>query len=195
MAGGAPLMVQQAALEQWQQAVSKGQPDRIEFKSFMQSMPGVMKQIGIAMGMTTAQMRDAFAEGEISMEQFNDVLLQLDKNGIEGFANLEEQAKQAMVGIDTGFGLIKKGIIEGFGEMTQRLNISTQMGVFQQIGDNLNAALKGVMTPSVDVFAEVLQSLIQNLGNAENNIVQNSALVGEKIAGGLRIAVNAVREL
>ena len=78
----------------------------------MQAFPGVMKQVGIALGKTTAELQTMFSKGELSMQEFNSILVQLDKEGVAGFGNLKEQARKALVGIDTGFALIRKSVIE-----------------------------------------------------------------------------------
>lgn len=159
LAGAAPYAVQQAAIEQWQQAVAKGKPDRIEFRSFMQAFPGVMQQVSKKLGITTADLQKMFSDNKITMQEFNEILVDLDRNGIAGFKNLKEQARSALVGIDTGFALIRKSFIETFGQMFLNLNISGQVGVFQDIG----RALANAMTTAFSGATDAIQSKIRLL--------------------------------
>lgn len=190
MAGGAPFQVQQAALEQWQQAVAKGKPDRIEFRSFMQAFPGVMKQVAQELGVTTAEMQTMFSKGELSMEEFNSVLLKLDTEGTAGFKNLKEQARQALVGIDTGFALVRKGLIEGFGNIFQTLNISKQMGLFQDLGDSIKQSLINMAEPAAiqmsSFFSVAFDNIRKGLEGTKEVTEQVGAFIG-KIFKNLRI--------
>lgn len=186
MAGGAPFQVQQAAIEQWQQAVAKGKPDRIEFRSFMQAFPGVMKQVAQELGVTETEMQNMFSKGQLSMEEFNEVLLKLDRDGTEGFKNLKEQARQALVGIDTGVALVKKGLIEGFGGVIKSLNISESMGFFQDIGDNIRTIIDNTFAPAANqmsmVFSDAFNAIPKGLENLRKKSLDAGQFIGQVFA-------------
>lgn len=197
LAGAAPLQVQQSALEQWQQAVAKGRPDLIEFRSFMTAFPGTMSALAKKFGTTSDGLRDMFKDGKLTMEQFNEALVELNENGIDGFEKLSEQAKRSMVGMKTGLGLIKKELVETFGGMFTKLNISSQMGVFQNIGTGLSGVLNNALNPAIDTLAKWVEKATNILGNADiwSGLQNKSAFFGEIFASDLEHLVSAAKSV
>mgnify|MGYP003315024100 CR=1 FL=1 len=82
LAGGASTDIQASALEQLSQAYAKGRPDMVEWRSVLQAMPAQANQLGKAFGMSIEELGTALREGDISMDDFMDAIVELDENGI-----------------------------------------------------------------------------------------------------------------
>ena len=101
IAGGASADIQSSALEQISQAYAKGKPDMIEWRSLLQAMPAQATQIGKAFGMSTEELGEALRTGELSMDDFMNKIVDLDKAGENGFKSFAEQARAATDTIQT----------------------------------------------------------------------------------------------
>ncbi|MCL1929652.1 tape measure protein [Candidatus Saccharibacteria bacterium] len=98
LAGGAPMDLQRAALEQLTQAYTKGKPDMMEWRSMMSAMPAQLKQVAAAMGYVNADaLGEALRNGSESMDAFMDTFVRLNKEGIEGFASFEQQCYRCVI--------------------------------------------------------------------------------------------------
>lgn len=97
ISGGAPVQLQASALEQFTQAVNKGKPDMLEWRTLMNAMPAQLSQIAASMGMTAAELGTGLRNGEISMDDFLDAIVRLNDEGVNGFGSFSEQV-QSMTG-------------------------------------------------------------------------------------------------
>ena len=86
IAGGQSAELQGYAVEQLAQAYSKGKMEMEEWKSIQTAMPGQLNQIAKAMGMTADELGEGLRNGTISMDEFMDTMVRLNKEGVDGFA-------------------------------------------------------------------------------------------------------------
>lgn len=93
ISGGAPVQLQASALEQFTQAVNKGKPDMLEWRTLMNAMPAQLAQIASSMGMTAAELGTGLRNGEISMDDFLDAIVRLNDDGVGEFASFSEQVE------------------------------------------------------------------------------------------------------
>lgn len=124
LAGGKPLQLQEAALEQYSQIMAKGIPEMQDWKSLNAAMPGQMDQIAKSLLGPTAgymDLYDALRDGTLTMDDFNNALLELDQNGANGFASFEEQARAATGGLATQIELVRTSITRNLGKSIQAL--------------------------------------------------------------------------
>lgn len=124
LAGNKPLQLQEAALEQYSQIMAKGIPEMQDWKSLNAAMPGQMDQIAKSLLGPTAgymDLYDALRDGTLTMDDFNNALLELDQNGANGFASFEEQARAATGGLATQIELVRTSITRGLGKSIQAL--------------------------------------------------------------------------
>lgn len=91
ISGGAPAQLQASALEQFSQAVAKGKPDMLEWRSLMNAMPAQLGQVASAMGMTASELGEGLRQGDIAMDDFLDTLVRLDAEGTGNFKSFSEQ--------------------------------------------------------------------------------------------------------
>ena len=126
LAGGAGADVQASALEQISQAYAKGRPDMVEWRSLLTAMPAQANQLGKAFGMSASDLGDALRHGDISMDQFMDKVMQLNKTGVKGFDNFEVQARRATGGLRTNVINMKTAIVRGMADAFNSINTSLQ---------------------------------------------------------------------
>ena len=113
IAGGASTELQTAATEQLAQAYSKGKMDMMEWRSLQVAMPGQLNQIAKAMGKTSTELGEGLRNGTISMDEFMDTVVKLNKKGVDGFASFSEQALTGVGGIETSMSLIQSAVTRG----------------------------------------------------------------------------------
>ena len=97
ISGGAPTQLQASALEQFTQAVNKGKPDMLEWRTLMNAMPAQLSQIALSMGMTAAELGTGLRTAEIPMQDFLDAIVRLNTEGVGEYGSFTEQVK-AMTG-------------------------------------------------------------------------------------------------
>lgn len=126
LAGGANSATASAAMEQFIQMYSKGKVQGQEWLSVMTAMPGQMQQIAESFGYTSTAVGGDFytalQDGTISMDQFMDKLVELDKNGGANFKSFRDQAYTATGGIGTALTNVKNRISKGLAEIIGALD-------------------------------------------------------------------------
>lgn len=111
LSGGSDISRQSQVMTQWLQAVSRGKFVGQEWNDMMEVMPGVMNaatkdMLGSSAGVE--DLRDALSSGKISMGDFLDEIIKLDKEGSGSFESLEKQALVNTQGIETGLTLVSQ---------------------------------------------------------------------------------------
>lgn len=144
LAGGASTEIQASALEQLSQAYAKGKPDMMEWRSLQTAMPAQLKQVASAFNMTSSELGEALRNGSISMDDFMNKIIELNKNGTGGFASFEEQAKNSTNGLRTNITNLKTAIVRG---MADAFN-------------SINTSLKNANLPSIQ---EMIKKLAENI--------------------------------
>ena len=149
LAGGASMESQGYAVEQLSQAYSKGKMDMEEWRSIQTAMPAQLNQVAKAMGMTADQLGEGLRNGTISMDEFMDTMVKLNKEGIDGFASFEKQALTATGGIRTAFTnmgtAITRGLANSIGaidKMLERNDLPTIAEMINKVGDSITKAFK-----------------------------------------------------
>ncbi|EIY7151471.1 tape measure protein [Enterococcus faecalis] len=151
LAGGMSRDIQSSALEQISQSYSKGKPDMIEWRSLLTAMPAQVDQIGKSFGLTSDQLGEALRNGNISMDQFMDRIVEMNKNGAEGFKSFEEQARNSVGGVRTGMSIMNSAITRGvtsiidtFDKMAKDKGLGGIAGIFGKIGASFEKNLKKI---------------------------------------------------
>lgn len=152
LAGGASAESQATALEQLAQAYSRGKPDMAEWRSIQVAMPAQLKQVAQAMGyINTDQLGEELRSGKVSMDDFMDAIMKLNKEGTGEFLSFEEQAKNSVGGIGTSLQNMKTAVIRGVATLVQSIDTSLKNAGFggisdiiTKIGQSIEGALKKV---------------------------------------------------
>ena len=167
LAGGAPIQQQAAALEQLSQAYAKGKPDMMEWRTALSAMPAQLKQVAIAMGYVSAdQLGEALRNGEVSMNDFMTTLVKMNREGINGFASLEEQARTGTGGIATTLTNLKTAFVKAMAEILQTIGQANIASFFQTIINIIKAVV-----PYLAYFTKIFISAINIVANAIGSIV------------------------
>lgn len=139
VAGGAPMEMQQTAIEQLTQAYSRGKMDLMEWKSLMTAMPAQMTQVGKAMGMTADELGQGLRDGTVSMDDFMDTLVKLDKKGIDGMASMHQQALDASGGIQTAMTNLHIAVTKGMANAMFAIDEALKKNKLPTIGQMINS--------------------------------------------------------
>lgn len=168
LAGGASAQVQSSALEQLSQAYSKGKPDMMEWRTIQMAMPAQLKQVALAMGYAggnTAQLGEDLRSGKVTMDQFVQTIMKLDKEGTNGFQSFADQAKNSVGGVQTSITNMKTAITRGvagaIGQLDQSLKdsgLGGLSGVITKIGKAAEEMIKKV-TPLIPPVINALVDL------------------------------------
>lgn len=175
--GGAPAEQQASAINQWVQALAKGKPDMQDWRAMVQTAPAQMDQLAkslLGASANQSTLYDAMQSGKVTMEEVNDAMIDLAKNGGDGFASWEEQAKSAGAGINMALVNIKAGIQRNIANVldavSQRLEafggiagvLSSVIAPINAIGDAISKVIKGDLSFE-DAISGLLNSVTSRL--------------------------------
>ena len=153
----------QLAVYQFTQVLQKGKPVGDDWRAIMEAAPGVMLELAEAMGYTSAVMGGDFytalQKGEVSIEDMMDVLVKMDKEGLNGLDSLQSRAEAASGGIETSMTLMKQSISNAIRDII--LDIGPD-----KIMDGINS-IKDALVGLVNGIGEVVKFIINNWASLE----------------------------
>lgn len=130
--------------EQYIQALSKGKPDMMEWKTLLDTMPYALQKVAEAFGYTgtsaVQNLGSALKDGEITMAQFNDKIIELN-GGVGGFAEI---AKTATGGIRTAWTNLKTAMVRGTTEIISSIDSGLSETRFKSIENVINSMKDGI---------------------------------------------------
>lgn len=200
--GGTANQAQEATV-QLSQAFANGKIDAATWNSMINdgmgpALKGLSKQMGISMG----DLKSGLSDGSISVEDFQQGLINLDTKGGGGMKSLSKIAKDSAAGIGTGFTNMKTAIVRGVGNVLDAFGSANISGFISGIGTALEGAANALVP-----FASALGNAVTWLGqlNAKTGVISAlavgiGAIVGVigtynaimKIATAVQVAFNAV---
>ncbi|MGO2892106.1 MAG: tape measure protein [Enterococcus devriesei] len=171
--GGNTEMVNNAVL-QMSQAFANGKMDAETWNSMMNSQMGpTLNAMAKEMGITTGELKSGLSEGSISVDQFQEALIKLDKEGGGGLKSLQKIAKDSTSGIGTSFQNMKTAIVRGTANVIKAFDAFLKEVTGSNIAEVLNTVgtkaengfkkLEGVfktITPYAKVLFTVLKPLL-----------------------------------
>lgn len=188
LAGGASTELQANALEQMMQAYAKGKPDAIEWRAFLNAMPAQMKQVAQAMGYSSTAIggdfQKALVEGRISMDDFMATVMKLNKEGVNGFANFEEQARTATGGIRTAIANLKISIQRAVANIMNTIGQLNIAGFINNI-----ASFIGTIGNYVAAFVKIIKEAVAWLSvlfggkGSTKDLVKSTSSVDSNLQG------------
>ena len=157
LAGGASADIQATALEQLSQAYAKGKPDAIEWRSLMTAMPAQLNQVAKAMGYTSTavggDLYNAIQSGTISMDDFMGKIVELNNNGVNGFASFADQAKGATGGVETSMVNLQTAITRAVAKIIDAIGSENISKALSAIGSAFEK-IAGVVVGIINFIAE-----------------------------------------
>lgn len=204
LAGGASADIQTTAMEQLSQAYAKGKPDMIEWRSLQTAMPAQLKQVAEAFNMTTDELGEALRNGKISMNDFMDKIVELNKNGTGEFQSFEEQAKNSTGGIKTSIINVKTAITRGVTEITTAIDKALQnigLGGLGTVISKIGSIAESVLKKVASSIPKVVQKIkdIYNWTNKNKEVLKALIKVIASVTAGYLaykttlIAINTIQ--
>ena len=154
LASGASTADVSRAMQQYSQILSKGKPELQDWKTLQEVMPGQLNQVAKALIGPTANSKDlynALKDGSITMGDFNNAVMKLDTEGVDGFASFAQQAKDSTQGIGTALDNISnrvakavQTIINAFGAENISGAINAFSGTFGKTADAIATVIYGI---------------------------------------------------
>lgn len=153
----------QLAVYQFTQVLQKGKPVGDDWRAIMEAAPGVMLELAEAMGYTSAVMGGDFytalQKGEVSIEDMMDVLVKMDKEGLNGLDSLQSRAEAASGGIETSMTLMKQSISNAIRDIILDIGPDKIIAGINNIKDALVGLVNGI--------GEVVKFIINNWASIE----------------------------
>lgn len=154
LAGGKSTALQANAMEQYSQMLSVGKVDMAAWRSMVTAMPGQMNQLSASLLGTGSNAMDLYAamkDGTVSFDDFNQAVVNLNTNGIDGFASFSEQAKGATQGIGTAFENTSSRINNALAKIVSAFGVSNIAGMI----NNVSSGIVGLGAKVADFITKV----------------------------------------
>lgn len=188
LAGGSSTQVQEAALEQFSQALAKGKPELEDWRSIQTAMPGQLDQVAQSMlgqGKSATDLYEALKHGDVTMSDFCDALVRLDKEGGANFASFAEQAKLGTEGIATGWSNFLNSVIKGVASVINAIGSENIVGVIGDASKTVTQFFKAVSSGVSAAMPSVVQigTALSKMG--PQIVAALAGFAGFKSAGGI----------
>lgn len=168
--GGSAAEVDNAVM-QLSQLPMDGPLDAQTWNSLRNSgLTPVLSAMSKESGMSMSAMKEAFGKGQLTVKDFTDKLIEMNKNGGGGLKSLEKIAKDSTSGIGTGISNMKTAVARGMANVIESVNkalkntnLKSIANIFSKIGTGLENALSKFATsiPGVVKFVGDLYEKIQ----------------------------------
>lgn len=159
----------------------------------MSAMPAQLSQVASAMGyISTDKLGEDLRNGTVSMDEFMNTIVRLNKDGTGEFKSFEEQAKNSTGGIATSITVAKTQVVKGVTDIINSIDTALKdngLGGISEIVSTMGVSMK----EALDKVAEVLGNLITKLAELYNWATQHQDLliVVVGIIGTLTVAIIA----
>ena len=162
------------AIVQLSQSFSNGKVDAQTWNSMINSGLGpTLNALAKQMGKTTGELKEGLSEGKISVKDFQDGLIKLDKEGGGGLKSLEQIAKDSTKGIGTSLANAKTAMVRGTAEliksvdaMLANMNLPTISEFITNAGTNMENFMKKVaaVMPEIAKNFEWVGDIFKQIG-------------------------------
>lgn len=143
LAGGQGAEAASRALVQFNQMVAKGKVDMQSWNTVVQTAPGQMAQLAhelIGASATQRDLYEALQTGKLSMDDFTDAIIRLDKEGGKSFESFADQARSATGGIKTAMTNLRSAVTRGLANTITSIDAALENSGLPKIADALNSA-------------------------------------------------------
>ncbi|AFY98229.1 tail length tape measure protein [Leuconostoc phage LN03] len=166
------------SITQLSQAFSNGKIDAETWNSLIDSGLGpTLNAMAKQMGITTGALNSGLSDGSISVSQFNDALVNLDKNGGGGIASLSKIAQDSTSGIGTSIANAKTAVTRGVADMITAVNngiksldITTPLGKITGIG-SIISQLGTVVEQTFEAIGQAIPQAFSGLSGVISSLV------------------------
>lgn len=208
--GGTTAQVDNAVI-QLSQSFSNGKVDAQTWNSMINAGLGpTLSALGKQMGKTTGELKEGLSDGSISVEEFQDALIDLNKNGGGGLKSLKQIAKDATGGVGTGLANMKTAVVRGMANILSAIDESLKKAdlgsigeIIGEIGSKFEAGLTKVaemIPPAIGFmgkFYNAIEPFLPLIGTIIGYIVTYQAVMGTarkaiKLYNAVQSTMNAV---
>lgn len=154
LAGGQSVELQSTAFEQFSQAVSKGKPDMIEWRSIATAIPGQLDQISQSLGYGRGEwqkMAKDVSEGVLPFDKVKEAIVKLNNDGLGELPSFAQQAKNATGGLSTAIANANTAIARGIANVIQAFGSGAVANAISSFGVQIEKALKGVQAAIINL--------------------------------------------
>lgn len=142
--GGSSADVTNAIL-QMSQAFAGGRIDAQTWNSMLNSNLGpALSAIARQMGITTKALKEGLSEGTISVEQFQQALIDMNEKGGGGMKSFEQIAKDATSGIGTGWANLQTAVTRGIAAIIESIGSEKISSALASVGKVFEDVLKNI---------------------------------------------------
>ena len=178
--GGNAAMVDSAVV-QMSQDFAAGRITGQTWLSMMNSGLGpALNALAKKMGITTDKLREGLSDGTISVAQFQDALIEMNKSGGGGLKSFEKIAKDSTAGIGTGFENMKTAVTRGMAKIIETIGSENISGTITGIGKFFESALKfvaGFIEGTVNFLKGIFKFFEDNKTTIENLAIAITGLL------------------
>lgn len=172
LAGGKGPADASRALLQFTQALGRGSFQANDFNTLMEVMPAQLNQVAktlLGPSANAQTLKEQLSDGTVTVNQFSDAVVNLDKKGGDGFASFSDQAKDATSGIGTSITNAQTAITRGITKIIDAIGASNISGAALAIGKSFEYVL--------DTIANVIEFVVGSGKKLGDWISKNETLV------------------
>lgn len=178
----------------YKQAMSAGKVAGDNFRQMNEAIPGLMDKVAESMGMSFGQLKEGLGNGSISIDQFNDALLKLDKEGVGAMDAMKDAAFNATGGIETAMTNAKTAVVRSVSAIINAIGtaelgsaLGSAAGMFESVfsGKNIEKNTQQFSEAIAKMFGNIISNLpmwISNFAKVFTSLVQQiTAMLPELI--------------
>ena len=177
LAGGGSAADVSRAMDAYNTILARGVPDLMHWRSLVTTSPAAIDQLAKSLlGAEAGQMDlyDALQDGTISMDEFNDAVIRLNEEGVEGMGSFEEQARAATGGIGTALQNVQNRLANAWAIILDAIGAERISGLIDDISSHfkdLPTALAPFITEAADKFFEFVDNAKVAFGEFKTNVL------------------------
>ena len=170
LAGGHSAADVANAMDAYNTILARGVPDLMHWRSLVTTSPAAIDQLAKSLLGADANQQDlyqAMQDGTVTMDDFNDALISLNEEGVNGMANFEEQARAATGGIGTALENVQNRISKAWQVILDAIGSERISGLINGISSQfapLAQMIAPYITAAADVFFNFLASAQETFG-------------------------------
>lgn len=201
LAGGQGAEAASRGLQQYNQMLAKGKVDQQSWNTLVEVAPGQLNQVAKSLLGASANQRDLYAalqSGKISMQEFNNEIIKLDKEGGKGFASFAEQARSATGGIATAIQNMRTAITRGTANIITSIDEALKDAGFDGIAtyiSNFGKKFEEALTGFGEFIRPILTDLLSGKISFQEAGNQIGGKIGELLSKGLSELMKRLPEI